>query len=216
MTEKTLNWHIICKGSSLFYIPVTFFRRLYWHTRRWSPALPRSSRCRIPLPSFRTLPQTNRSSGSALADNAFKVLAAIPTRWKTFPSSPISGQSGFICLLSLLIMIPPWFYFKLCQSLLTDWCFRTLSPVCLCWRHPCRLLGKLRQHRVVGKPKSAHDQPLIIRDCSQALCASCINSTAKILLPNGSNPLKIFLSKPYVIKRRPWTISREREIFHRR
>ena len=43
---------------------------------------------------------------SALADNAFKVLAAIPTRLKTFPFSPISVQSSFICLLSLLIISP--------------------------------------------------------------------------------------------------------------
>ena len=52
------------------------------------------------------------SALSALADNAFNVLAAIPTRLKMLPSSPISGQLGFCCLLSLLIVIPPRFYFK--------------------------------------------------------------------------------------------------------
>lgn len=153
MTEKTLNWHIICKGSSWFYIPVTFFGgyidMLADDPRRFLVAPATEYLCR----HFGRFLRQTVPAFSALADNAFKVLAAIPTRWKTFPFSLISGQSGFICLLSLLIMIPPWFYFKLCQSLLTDWCFRTLSPVCLCWRHPCRLLGKPRQHRVVGKWK---------------------------------------------------------------
>ena len=101
----------------------------------------------------------------------------------------ISSALIFIIFIDFLHIL-----FQARNGLVTNLPFPIVPPVCHCWQRPCRLFGKLRQHRVVRKQKSACKLPLTLYE-KQLTGAHACNTYNMYNLPKFNR--KNFVAKGF-------------------